>query len=152
MVHAFGLFPGASSASARRCAISESENKTSSFFGLLVGASRFLRLWVDTSTMLGVGLVDIHDQFACGFGKRLFVFFFIYFFVFSLTLSISPDCILSANGNGLFSSPLQVFGVILFAVGFGFECIADRQKSTFRARNQTDFIASGLWSISRHPN
>ena len=44
------------------------------------------------------------------------------------------------------------FGIWLF--GFGFEVIADRQKSAFNAdpENEGRFIDSGLWSWSRHPN
>jgi steroid 5-alpha reductase family enzyme len=49
-------------------------------------------------------------------------------------------------------------GALTFAVGFGLEIVADRQKSAFNAaahagggRNPR-FIASGLWKFSRHPN
>lgn len=45
-------------------------------------------------------------------------------------------------------------GVILWIVGFGFEVTADQQKKNFRRNlsNQGDFIQSGLWAWSRHPN
>lgn len=45
-------------------------------------------------------------------------------------------------------------GLLIWAVGFGIEVAADRQKSRFRADpgNRGRFIASGLWSRSRHPN
>ncbi|MDG2168585.1 MAG: DUF1295 domain-containing protein [Opitutales bacterium] len=47
-----------------------------------------------------------------------------------------------------------VVGLILWAIGFGFEAIADAQKSAFKAdeANKGRFIQSGLWSKSRHPN
>jgi steroid 5-alpha reductase family enzyme len=53
--------------------------------------------------------------------------------------------------------PLGMFailGVLLWIVGFGIEVIADRQKSQFRLRaeNMDNFITTGLWSYSRHPN
>lgn len=45
-------------------------------------------------------------------------------------------------------------GVLIWAVGFGIEVIADRQKSRFKADpdNSGKFIRSGLWSVVRHPN
>ena len=54
----------------------------------------------------------------------------------------------------------QPFGIIgsiglgLWIFGFGFQVIADHQKTQFRANaaNEGNFIKEGLWSISRHPN
>jgi steroid 5-alpha reductase family enzyme len=47
-----------------------------------------------------------------------------------------------------------VVGALIWLFGFGFEVIADNQKSKFRANpeNKGKFIRSGLWSKSRHPN
>lgn len=49
---------------------------------------------------------------------------------------------------------LTVVGIIVWALGFGIEVIADLQKSRFRAvpENKGRFIHTGLWSWSRHPN
>jgi steroid 5-alpha reductase family enzyme len=52
---------------------------------------------------------------------------------------------------------LGIFAIVGFLVwlfGFGFEVIADSQKSKFKAdpENAGKFIKSGLWSWSRHPN
>lgn len=52
---------------------------------------------------------------------------------------------------------LDVFALIGFLVwvfGFGFEVVADNQKSRFNAdpANKGKFIRSGLWARSRHPN
>ena len=51
---------------------------------------------------------------------------------------------------GLFT----VVGLLIWVVGFGFEAIADAQKSAFKANpnNKGKFIHTGLWSKSRHPN
>ena len=48
----------------------------------------------------------------------------------------------------------DTFGMIIWLVGFTIEVISDRQKSTFRAQREfaSDFISSGLWKYSRHPN
>jgi len=55
------------------------------------------------------------------------------------------------------SVPLGVFaiiGVIIWALGFGIEAAADRQKQVFRKdpANKGKFIRTGLWAWSRHPN
>ncbi len=51
-------------------------------------------------------------------------------------------------------SGLTVAGLLIWAAGFTFEIIADAQKSRFRAEpaNKDQFIHTGLWSWSRHPN
>ncbi|MCB5290700.1 DUF1295 domain-containing protein [Arthrobacter sp. SO3] len=45
-------------------------------------------------------------------------------------------------------------GFMVWALGFGFEIVADQQKSRFNAdpANKGKFISTGLWSKSRHPN
>ncbi len=45
-------------------------------------------------------------------------------------------------------------GLLVWALGFGFEVIADNQKSRFNAdpANKGKFIQTGLWARSRHPN
>jgi steroid 5-alpha reductase family enzyme len=47
-----------------------------------------------------------------------------------------------------------IIGTIIWLFGFGFEVIADLQKSKFLAdpTNKGKFINVGLWSKSRHPN
>ena len=47
-----------------------------------------------------------------------------------------------------------IIGIILWLFGFIFEVIADEQKRKFRKNpdNTEQFITTGLWSISRHPN
>ena len=46
------------------------------------------------------------------------------------------------------------FGVLLFAVGFGFEVVGDHQLDRFRAEhsNRGTVLDSGLWRYTRHPN
>ncbi|MBX3147784.1 MAG: DUF1295 domain-containing protein [Gemmatimonadales bacterium] len=45
-------------------------------------------------------------------------------------------------------------GTLIWLLGFGFEAVADAQKSRFNSdpRNKGRFISTGLWSRSRHPN
>jgi steroid 5-alpha reductase family enzyme len=50
--------------------------------------------------------------------------------------------------------PFALVGLLIWALGFGIEVVADAQKSRFRANpeNKGKFIRSGLWAKSRHPN
>ena len=53
--------------------------------------------------------------------------------------------------------PLDLFaaiGLAVWAIGFGIEVVADRQKRAFRRHpgNRGRFITTGLWAWSRHPN
>lgn len=49
---------------------------------------------------------------------------------------------------------LTVVGIVVWALGMAIEIVADAQKSAFRAdpANKHEFIRTGLWSRSRHPN
>lgn len=51
----------------------------------------------------------------------------------------------------------DILGLALFVGGFGFEALADKQKSDWvkakkEKKHDEDFLTSGLWSKSRHPN
>lgn len=49
---------------------------------------------------------------------------------------------------------LSAVGIVVWALGMVIEIVADAQKSAFRKdpRNKDEFIRTGLWSRSRHPN
>jgi steroid 5-alpha reductase family enzyme len=54
-------------------------------------------------------------------------------------------------------TPLDLFAVtgwLVWLAGFTIEVLADNQKRAFRARpeNKDEFIRTGLWAWSRHPN
>ena len=48
----------------------------------------------------------------------------------------------------------NIFGLIVIAAGFFWECVADIQLNQFKRNNTSKktFLQSGLWSLSRHPN
>src|SRR6186713_2173213 len=53
--------------------------------------------------------------------------------------------------------PTDILGLTLFIGGFLFEVTADRQKSVWsqqrrEKKHEEEFLTSGLWSKSRHPN
>lgn len=43
-------------------------------------------------------------------------------------------------------------GAAIWILGFATEVVADRQKSAFKEERSGEFIDTGLWSWSRHPN
>lgn len=69
-----------------------------------------------------------------------------------ITMAAALAAITTTQDRGIDS--FLIVGTILWIMGFAFEVVADRQKSRFRANpaNKDKFIASGLWSLSRHPN
>ena len=70
----------------------------------------------------------------------------------SLTLAASLAAITSGARQPL--GVAAFIGLALWLVGFGLEATADAQKNRFRSNpaNKGEFIRSGLWSWSRHPN
>lgn len=74
----------------------------------------------------------------------------------ALWVFLTLCCALSAI-TSVEARPLDIWaliGGVTWAIGFGIEVVADRQKSEFRKdpSNADRFIASGLWAWSRHPN
>ena len=69
---------------------------------------------------------------------------------FSLAAALVAITSETRLGIGVFA----IVGFLVWAFGFGFEVIADSQKSKFKAdpANEGKFISTGLWSWSRHPN
>jgi steroid 5-alpha reductase family enzyme len=69
-----------------------------------------------------------------------------------VTMAAGLAAITSTTQAGI--DTFLIIGCSLWVFGFGFEVIADRQKTIFRknSENSNNFITSGLWSITRHPN
>jgi len=69
-----------------------------------------------------------------------------------VTMAAGLAAITSTTQAGI--DTFLIIGCSLWVFGFGFEVIADRQKATFRknSENSNNFITTGLWSITRHPN
>ena len=65
-------------------------------------------------------------------------------------------CVITAlsSAGGLIEGGGFYVGLIVFIVGFTLEITADMQKTKFRkdSKNKNNFISSGLWAKSRHPN
>ncbi|AZS42164.1 hypothetical protein CVS54_03527 [Microbacterium oxydans] len=70
---------------------------------------------------------------------------------------LSPASWIAISADASSRAPigwLTVVGIVVWALGMVIEIVADAQKSAFRAdpRNRDEFIRTGLWSRSRHPN
>ena len=70
----------------------------------------------------------------------------------SLTLAAALAAITTTERKPL--GWFTLIGTLVWLIGFGIEVVADAQKSRFRDKeeNQGDFIDTGLWAWSRHPN
>jgi len=70
----------------------------------------------------------------------------------TLTLSAALAAIASLNRKAF--DGFALLGLLIWMAGFVIEAISDAQKSRFKAQpdRRGDFIQSGLWSRSRHPN
>lgn len=82
--------------------------------------------------------------------------FFMTWTLQGMWVSLCSMCALTAiaSKTGVVVNGLFYLGVVIFILGLGLEITADVQKTRFRAdsKNEHRFIASGLWSYSRHPN
>lgn len=69
--------------------------------------------------------------------------------IISLSVQVGQ---LSPRPPGL--TGLDVLGTLVWAAGFTFEAVADRQLARFRAdpANKGNVMNQGLWAFSRHPN
>jgi steroid 5-alpha reductase family enzyme len=88
--------------------------------------------------------------------KKSFARFLLAWTLQGLWVSFSLAAALAAitSENQVSLNVFAIVGVLVWMFGFGFEVIADRQKSAFKANPDNDgkFIKEGLWSWSRHPN
>jgi steroid 5-alpha reductase family enzyme len=66
---------------------------------------------------------------------------------------LSPSYAMFSNPETQFG-PLNVIGLVLWAVGFYFEAVGDAQMMRFKAEetNKGKVMNQGLWKFSRHPN
>lgn len=69
-------------------------------------------------------------------------------------VTLLPFLILSQKKNDVKLGVFDYVGISLWIIGFICEALADYQKSSFRsvAENKDQFINTGLWAFSRHPN
>ena len=111
---------------------------------------------------LRLGLFLLVRVFQVGEDKRFhevktsFSRFLVWFSMSALWvfLTTANALTLILNNTSLIGDRFFFFGLIIWLIGFATEVTADEQKRRFRnnAENNGQFITTGLWSISRHPN
>lgn len=71
-----------------------------------------------------------------------------------VTFTAATAMVVLTTANRKELGMFALIGFILWVIGFCIEIVADTQKSRFRAdpANEDQFIQSGLWRYSRHPN
>ena len=88
--------------------------------------------------------------------KTSFVRFLMAWMLQGIWVTLTAGAALAAITSGAKTTfgVLGVVGLVVWMVGFAIEVVADSQKTAFRreAKNAGDFITTGLWSWSRHPN
>lgn len=82
--------------------------------------------------------------------------FFITWTLQGLWVLLTAACALAIITNGV-NKPIGVIGfigILMWLAGFLFETVADGQKRVFKRdpKNHSQFINTGLWSWSQHPN
>ena len=70
-----------------------------------------------------------------------------------LFIIATPILILNNNSGGQFEL-IDIFGILIWGIGFIFELVSDMQLSRFinNPKNKGKLMQSGLWRYSRHPN
>ena len=88
--------------------------------------------------------------------KTSFVRFLMAWMLQGLWVTLTAGAALAAitSGSKTAFGVLGVLGLLVWIVGFTIEVVADSQKAAFRrdSKNTGNFITTGLWSWSRHPN
>lgn len=91
------------------------------------------------------------------YGKHSFkrhVFLRIYLVQAVLAVMVASTAVAAIWSADMEPSWPIVVGLVVWAIGFGIEVLADRQLKQFRSnpKNKGRILSSGLWRHSRHPN
>jgi steroid 5-alpha reductase family enzyme len=72
----------------------------------------------------------------------------------ALVWFVGLPLLVAVRGTPAALTAVDGVGVVLFAVGFGFEVVDDAQLVRFKAKpaNRGGVLESGLWRYTRHPN
>ena len=88
--------------------------------------------------------------------KQSFLRFLMAWMIQALWVALTVGAALAAITSGAKTSfgVLVIIGLVIWIIGFAIEVVSDTQKTAFKKdpANDGEFITTGLWAWSRHPN
>ena len=117
----------------------------------------FVMIWaVRLGIFLFKRVIEVGEDKRFKVAKKSFSKFLMFFNISALWVFLTIVNVLTMiiNNSDSVTDLFFIIGVRIAIIGFIIEVVADTQKRKFRTNisNKGQFISSGLWSISRHPN
>ena len=117
----------------------------------------FVMIWaIRLGIFLFKRVIKVGEDKRFEHAKKSFSKFLMFFNISALWVFLTIVNVLTMiiNNSDSVTDLFFIIGVSIAIIGFIIEVVADMQKRIFRTNisNKGQFISSGLWSISRHPN
>ena len=117
----------------------------------------FVMIWaIRLGTFLFTRVIKVGEDKRFEDAKKSFSKFLMFFNISALWVFLTIVNVLTMiiNNSDSITDIFFIIGFSIAIIGLIIEVVADRQKRKFRMNisNKGEFIRSGLWSISRHPN
>ena len=117
----------------------------------------FVMIWaIRLGIFLFKRVIKVGEDKRFEHAKKSFSKFLMFFNISALWVFLTIVNVLTMiiNNSDSITDLFFIIGVTIAIIGFIIEVVADMQKRKFRTNisNKGQFISSGLWSISRHPN
>tara|TARA_B100001173_G_scaffold96500_1_gene83513 strand:- start:1247 stop:2137 length:891 start_codon:yes stop_codon:yes gene_type:complete len=117
----------------------------------------FVMIWaIRLGIFLFKRVIKVGEDKRFEHAKKSFSKFLMFFNISALWVFLTIVNVLTMiiNNSDSITDLFFIIGVSIAIIGFIIEVVADMQKRKFRTNisNKGQFISSGLWSISRHPN
>lgn len=117
----------------------------------------FVMIWaIRLGIFLFKRVIKVGEDKRFEHAKKSFSKFLMFFNISALWVFLTIVNVLTMiiNNSDSVTDLFFIIGVSIAIIGFIIEVVADMQKRKFRTNisNKGQFISSGLWSISRHPN
>lgn len=117
----------------------------------------FVMIWaIRLGIFLFKRVIKVGEDKRFEHAKKSFSKFLMFFNISALWVFLTIVNVLTMiiNNSDSVTDLFFIIGFTIVIIGFIIEVVADMQKRKFRTNisNKGQFISSGLWSISRHPN
>jgi steroid 5-alpha reductase family enzyme len=117
----------------------------------------FVMIWaIRLGAFLFTRVIKVGEDKRFEDAKKSFSKFLMFFNISALWVFLTVVNVLTMiiNNSDSITDIFFIIGFSIAIIGLIIEVVADRQKRKFRMNisNKGEFIRSGLWSISRHPN